>query len=174
MNDVAARFSFAGNAFLSPDAGRLAALARQLEEPGFGEALSAAPLEPEFNRLFLNPAGTPCPPWQSAHGTERRLMGEPHLQALDWYRRCGVEPAATNDPADHIGLLLLFYAALLEAGAEESERQAFARDHLAWVPAFCDSVKAETKHVFYRLLAVETRDLVLGLTAAGAAPASGC
>ncbi len=163
MSDDAAWFSFLGNAFLSPEAGRLVESLGKTRDSSFAEPLLSAPLDVEFYRLFLNPAGTPCPPWQSAHGAERHLMAEPHLGALAWYRRFGVEPVTRNDPADHIGLLLLFYARLCEADATEADRSQFAAEHLAWIPGFCDSVEKETRHAFYRLLAVTARRLVSGV-----------
>jgi TorA maturation chaperone TorD len=161
MSMAADAFAFAGNAFLSPDAAHLEELAAELGSASYLSALQAAPeaLEQEYNRLFFNPAGTPCPLWQSAQGAEPQLMGESHLSALEWYRQYGVEPALGNDPADHIGLLLLFYARLLEEGIDEGPRSAFAQSHLAWVPAFCGRLEAEARHLFYRTLASETRML---------------
>ncbi len=162
MSRLAREFAFAGSAFLCNDPARLIELAGELGDSGVLQALEAAPasIEPEYNRLFLNPAGSPCALWQSAHVADGRLMGEPHLHALEWYRRYDVEPAAASDPADHVGLLLLFYARLLAAEAPAEERSAFAAGHLAWIPAFCESVLVETKHPFYRLLAERTRALL--------------
>jgi len=169
MIDPAARFAFAGNAFLKPEPARLAELARELEDEVLAAEIERDPegLEKEYYRLFLNPQGTPCPPWQSVHGEEKRLMGESHLQALEWFRRYGVEPASANEPADHIGLLLLFYAKLLESGAEEAELAAFRAAHLAWIPAFCDSLEAQAKHPFYAGLARETRALIADASGLG-------
>lgn len=162
MTELAARFAFAGNAFLRPEPERIVALAREVENKEFASAIETAAdsLEPEYNRLFLNPQGTPCPLWQSAHHEERRLMGEAHLSALEWFRRYEVEPVTQNDPADHVGLLLLFYARLLEDDIAPEERARFAAGHLAWVPAFCQGVESETRHPFFRLLANETRGIV--------------
>jgi TorA maturation chaperone TorD len=160
MTGLAEAFAFTGSAFLSPDADRVLEMAAELGDPGLLEAASSAgPLELEYNRLFLSPSGSLCALWQSAWVPEKHLMGEPHLRALDWFRRYDVEPAASNDPADHVGLLLLFYARLLDAGAPVGDRCGFARDHLAWVPGFCDQVTEETRHPFYRLLAGMTRRL---------------
>lgn len=158
--DMAAQLTFSGSAFLSPEPAQLLALARELGDAGFIEALESnqSALEPEYNRLFLNPAGTPCPPWQGAHDHESHLMGESHLGALKWYRRYGAEPNASNEPADHIGLLLLFYANLLRSGVPENDTASFKADHLAWVPKFCELMEAEARHRFYRLLASMTRE----------------
>lgn len=161
MIELAATFAFAGNAFLTPEPDRLAAMARDLDDEPLAEAVEsdAAALELEYNRLFLNPMGTPCPPWQSVHTREGRLMGETHLQALEWYRRYEVEPQAANEPADHIGLLLLFYGRLLAEEAPEPVLREFAAAHLAWIPEFCESVEAQTKLPFYRQVARMAGDL---------------
>jgi TorA maturation chaperone TorD len=160
MTGLAPRFAFAGTAFLIPDADRITQLARDLGGPDWAALADTDGLEPEYNRLFFNPAGTPCPLWQSAHTGEQHLMGEAHLRALEWYRRQGVEPVPANEPADHIGLLLLFFARLIEAGALHSELVQFAADHLGWVPAFAQALLTEARHPFYQKLAQTTLELV--------------
>lgn len=158
MTPQTARLAFAGAAFLSPGLDRLRELARELDEPGFLEDLetSAEDLEIEYNRLFLSPEGAVCPPWQGAHTEDDRLMGESHISALEWYRRYGSEPQASNEPADHIGLLLLFYSRLLDSGASPAEVEAFRRRHLSWVPDFCAIIEREARHPFWRRLASVT------------------
>ena len=164
MISIAAELAFLGNAFLRPDAGFLVELAKEVPLPDFEQLLldGGGSLEIAYNRLFLNPGGSSCPLWQSAHGDELRLMGEAHLSALEWFRRYGVEPAATNDPADHIGLLLLFYARLLDSQTEAPALERFRAEHLAWIPEFCDSVERESKHPFYTAVSRRTRALVVG------------
>lgn len=162
MSQIARAYAFAGSAFLTPDPARLFQLANELGDPQLVEAAGSDPekLEPEYIRLFFNPAGSLCSLWQSAWSDDRRLMGEPHLRALEWFRRYDVEPSASNDPADHAGLLLLFYARLLACGAASEVRAAFVHDHLAWIPSLCERILAETAHPFYRLLAERTREWV--------------
>lgn len=113
----------------------------------------------EYVRLFLNPEGAPCPPWQSVHCGEHALLGPAHHSALAWYRRWGVEPAAETEPADHIGLLLLFYAGLIDSGAPEGELRAFRNEHLAWMGSYCDAVRTETRDPYFRDLAERVRRL---------------
>lgn len=144
--------AFAARALLKPDLA-------ELREAAPGEELAAAlgddrlELEREHVRLFLNPAGAPCPPWQSAHADPPELMGEAHASALEWYRSEGVEPVAPGEPADHAGLLLAFYAHLVERGAPAERLRAFEEQHLAWLPAFFEAVARESRHPFYCLLA---------------------
>ncbi len=158
MTPQTARLAFAGAAFLTPGLDRLRELARELEEPGFLEDLetNAEDLESEYNRLFLSPEGAVCPPWQGAHTADDRLMGQSHISALEWYRRYGSEPQALNEPADHIGLLLLFYSRLIESGAAAEETELFRQQHLSWIPAVCAVIEREARHPFWRRLASVT------------------
>jgi putative dimethyl sulfoxide reductase chaperone len=131
---------------------------------GLAHSLLQAPTddpaaEREYYRLFLSPEGAPCPPWQSiymaAEGEQPRLMGPAHHSALQWYRRYGFEPVLENEPADHIGLLLLFYARLLTADTPESELAAFEAQHLAWVPRFTAKLDQHAGHPRFRELSAE-------------------
>ena len=120
--------------------------------------------EIEYTRLFLNPQGAPCPPWQSANsaavGDLPRLFGPAHHSALEWYRRYGAEPADETEPADHIGLLLVFYARLLLVGEESETVAAFVDEHLSWAPAYLEKLSTEARHPLYRVLADVSRSIV--------------
>lgn len=131
---------------------------------GLAQSLLQAPAddpaaEREYYRLFLSPEGAPCPPWQSvymaAEGEPPRLMGPAHHSALQWYRRYGFEPALDNEPADHLGLLLLFYAKLLTEDAPDTELAAFEEQHLAWAPRFVVKLEQYAQHPRFRALAAE-------------------
>jgi TorA maturation chaperone TorD len=122
--------------------------------------LKSTDLEREYVRLFLDPMGAACPPWQSCQGNAPQLLGEPHHKALAWFRRSGVEPVHESEPADHIGLLLSFYGRLLSEDISPAERALFRRDHLAWIPGYCAKLEAETRLEFYRLAARLAAELV--------------
>lgn len=115
--------------------------------------------ELEFYRLLLNPQGAPCPPWQSIYmepeGDHPRLLGPSHHSALNWYRRYGFEPAVESEPADHLGLLLLFYAHLLTSDQAEETLQLFEAQHLAWAPRFVEKLKGEARHPHFIQLAAD-------------------
>lgn len=120
-----------------------------------GQALLKTPAddpeaELEYTRLFLNPQGAPCPPWQSVYmaeeGEKPRLMGRSHHSALEWYRSHGFQPAIENEPADHLGLLLLFYAHLLAAGESDETLAKFEQQHLAWAARFTGKLKEHARH----------------------------
>lgn len=102
----------------------------------------------EYVRLFLSPIGAVCPPWQSVYGPEGHLLASEHHSALAWYRRFSVEPQSDAEPADHAGLLLLFYARILGEAGEDDLRQ-FREEHLAWLPKFLISLAQEARHPLY-------------------------
>jgi TorA maturation chaperone TorD len=163
--DLAPWFAFAASALLNTDAGQLSALLEHLRaeasDPASAdwiERLAATlppdpqALEKEYIRLFLNPAGSPCSLWQSAYEETPQLMGAAHESALEWYRAFGVQPARTNEPADHAGLLLMFFARLLESGAGADQVRRFQQEHLAWIQRLADCVERQTRLPFYREL----------------------
>ncbi|MCC6539817.1 MAG: molecular chaperone TorD family protein [Bryobacterales bacterium] len=131
-----------------------AAAGRALLAPSEGDA--------EYVRLFLSPEGAACPPWQSVYevseGESPRLMGPPHHGALGWYRRYGFAPVADTEPADHAGLLLLFYAKLLQQGEPEPVLRAFAAEHLHWLPRLGERLAEAARDEEYRQLAEFLRE----------------
>lgn len=168
MGAVQSGFNFVGRAFLSANVPELARLLRELRNTvqpmtplasqleRMDRALTAgaaAELQSEHARLFLDPKGAPCPPWQSAYADEPQPLGPAHRSALAWFRAVGIEPKNADQPADHAGLLMAFYGTLVEVGADPEIRAAFYEEHLAWMPQFLDRVIAEARHEFYRALA---------------------
>ena len=80
------------------------------------------------------------------------MMGPAHVSALEWYAKHGTCPRADPEPADHAGLLLMFYAQLLVAGASRAVLRAFGERHLSWVPAFAESFGRATRYLFCKSL----------------------
>ncbi len=129
--------------------GICAAAAERLLHPPPGDADA----EREYVRLFLSPQGALCPPWQSIYMAEEgetpRLMGPAHHGALAWYRRFGFEPAIESEPADHAGLLLLFYAHLLQSDAGDEDLAGFSAAHLNWLSRLAARLRASTSDPAY-------------------------
>lgn len=121
------------------------------------------PTEIEYTRLFLSPDGAPCSPWQSTYDPEPRLMGPAHHAALDWYRRYGAEPAVSNEPADHLGLLLLFFAQLLTNEEDPETLNQFRTQHLDWSVTLLEKMKTEARHPLHLALARATLHLLAAL-----------
>ncbi len=117
----------------------------------------------EYVRLFLSPQGALCPPWQSVWLGDAgvpRLLGPPHHMALGWFREFGFEPAIESEPADHAGLLLLFYAWLLDGGADSETLARFEADHLKWMGPFAESLNRHCQTERFRELAQVLSQLV--------------
>lgn len=154
---------FAGQALLYPDTERLREMLAHLPDGERYRALIPRPEEllREHTRLFFAPEGAPCAPWQSIYGEEPTIMGASHHSALAWYRSAGMEPVLTNEPADHIGMLLAFYAKLAaeEAGAATLAR--FREEHLEWAPQYLERLERQTRLPLLRTLARETREALI-------------
>lgn len=173
-SDLAAWFALAGNALLSPGGVGLVKRVGTLREQSWVSAamreelgLLAADLaagESEWRRehvrLFLNPAGAPCPPWQSLDSADPRLMGDSHTSALDWYRRESVQPCLENEPADHAGLLLMFLSHLLDAGSPPECVRDFYRDHLKWLENYLPRLERATRLPMFARVARVTAALL--------------
>ncbi|MBI4903988.1 MAG: molecular chaperone TorD family protein [Acidobacteria bacterium] len=165
-------FLFAGRGFLSCDLEELRGALIELNRwehlpPSFNradweKALTIPPLamQRESVRLFYHPNGAPCPPWQSVYTDEAALMGRTHHDAMEWYREAGMEPCLSSEPADHAGLLLSFYGRLLMDETTDEQLEEFRAQHLTWLREFCQTMQAETRLDFYRLLGELTRSLL--------------
>ena len=148
-----------------PDIEAIAAIGAVLLTPPPASDLDAAR---EYVRLFVDPMGPCCPPWQSlyeepgADPAGPRLMGAAHHSALAWFQRFGFEPANRSEPADHIGLLLLFYAKFLGTeGVSENTLEQFEEAHLTWVPEFVRRLRAANPAEPYRQAAETLAKLFL-------------
>lgn len=114
----------------------------------------------EYSRLFLNPTGVECHLWQSVYADEPRLFGPAHHSALEWFRRYGAEPQMSNEPADHLGLLLLFYARLIEEGEPADVTVAYFNEHIAWATEFTSKLQQQARHPLYLALAREIQSIL--------------
>jgi TorA maturation chaperone TorD len=132
-----------------------------LDRAGAPDTRAAA----DFARLF-EAAGAPCPPYQSRFIAapdvpERKLAALPN-KALTWYRRFGFGSLPGERAADHAGLLLTFSGHVLEADPSPEMLAAYYREHLYWMDEFSERVAVETRHAYYRELAVSTQAALRG------------
>jgi TorA maturation chaperone TorD len=155
--------TLAGQALLQSDP-NLIAVPGDAESPLADEIrLAQAAPEPaksEYDRLFFNPIGVECHFWQSVYANESRLFGPAHHSALDWFRRYGAEPQHSNEPADHLGLLLLFYARLIEEGEPADVIGAYFNEHIAWASEFALKLQQHARHPLYLVLARELQSIL--------------
>ena len=137
---------------------------RPVEELGdsAGGATEEALLD-EYERLFVGPGRTPCPPYESLwlDGGPRleqgRLMGAASTAVADLYTTLGLDvAAAAHELPDHVAIELEALAVALGTEGADAENAAGAllHEHLAgWLPAFCAAVEREAQQPFYVTLA---------------------
>lgn len=126
-------------------------------------AATANGLLDEYERLFVGPGRTPCPPYESlwreglARPEQGRLMGAVSTAVVDLYHGLGLDVAgAAHELPDHIAIELeaLAHAAGRDDPAAARVADALLGEHLGtWVPAFCRAVEAESEAPFYAALA---------------------
>ena len=110
----------------------------------------------EFAGVFQNPAA-PVPLWESFWVSSERLYftQETH-KVLQWYRTFGLELVAQNEPADHLGLEMLFVAILLQGAAKGSPQHEealglFWQEHLGvWASPCLDALQKTVETPFWQ------------------------
>jgi len=111
-------------------------------------------LEAEYVRLFLNPRGALCPPWEGAWQEEPRLFGPRHEGVLRWARQLGLEPREyLRESADHVSHELGLLGLMLTGQVPEEDIAAFWQEHIAsWVPSFAAKLQEQANAPFFQLL----------------------
>lgn len=119
-------------------------------------------------KLFIGPFDLIAPPYSSVYlDGQRRVMGDSTMEALNYYRRAGVNPDSNfKEPPDHITteLEFIYYLNTKFLNSEDKQwldlRQDFIENHLdRWINPFAKKVK-ESKITFYQNLALLTEDLL--------------
>ncbi|KAB1187250.1 MULTISPECIES: molecular chaperone [Haloferax] len=131
------------------------------------ESVDFHDLRTEYTRLFVGPAGPPCPPYESVYrdGDDPDELGPVNGPAttavVRWYQEFGVQPAPDHpDLPDHIATELEFVAYLAEEGLDERLDQ-FLDEHLTvWTDEFLSQVENEARDEFYTSLATVTREVL--------------
>ncbi|OGO21817.1 MAG: hypothetical protein A2144_09580 [Chloroflexi bacterium RBG_16_50_9] len=134
-----------------------------------------AALETEFTRLFrgLGREKSPPPPYESVYLDSGLLYGPSTQRVADIYRRFQII-VKDNEPPDYIAVELDFMRLLCEKEALARQSQDdgvrelisaendFLREHpVAWVPAFCESVRRFDITSFYAGVADVTEGWIL-------------
>ncbi len=129
----------------------------------------------EYTRLFVGEGKPLVTPYVGVWAAEERgrrgllFLGEESMAIERFMRRCGVAKnlslGQANDPVDHIGTVCEFlkYLCLVNAQAvqvpegfvvEESDCEAFVRDHFADYAAWCASrICEKSRTPFYKAMA---------------------
>ncbi|GAA4874976.1 TorD/DmsD family molecular chaperone [Ferrimonas pelagia] len=138
----------------------LVQLERALSQPT--EALLAQ-LKPDFAALFIGPGPLKAIPWGSPYLHEKRLLCGPSTQALmQWYRHHGIEVNSdSNEPLDHIGLLLSVIALLVSDPGKDPVLTELLRDHLLpWSGRMLSLMQTQAQTDYYQAIAGLTQALL--------------
>ncbi|MFI3245188.1 MAG: molecular chaperone TorD family protein [Ferrimonas sp.] len=129
----------------------------------------------DYNALFIGPGDIKVIPWGSPYLHEKRLLMGPSTQALgDFYQHHGIRiQTETNEPVDHIGLMLSTVSELLalqQQGSEEDQLAAQAalsallRDHLLpWASRFYGLLQSQAETEYYQAIGWLTESVLVAL-----------
>lgn len=126
------------------------------------QEVTADALGAEHARLFVGPAGPPCPPYESVYrdgsdGDHGQVLGPSTRAVVKWYESygLGLDPDWPDLP-DHVATELEFLAHLTATGERDAREQFLDEHPRQWLPAFLDDVREETSEPFYERLADAT------------------
>ena len=169
QSDAAAMYAVLAECWREPSHRLVTAVESGELEPVFGDlgSVDLKDLRTEHTRLFIGPAGPPCPPYESVYRDRNDpdelgpVKGPATMAVTRWYQEFGVQPAQDHpDLPDHIATELEFAAYLAEEGFDERLDQ-FCDEHLgAWIDEFLGIVEDETYEQFYESLAATTREVL--------------
>ena len=169
QSDAAAMYAVLAECWREPSHRLVKAVEAGELEALFGDldSVNLKNLRTEYTRLFIGPAGPPCPPYESVYRDRDDpdklgpVKGPATMAVTRWYQEFGVQPAQDHpDLPDHIATELEFAAYLAEEGFDERLEQ-FCDEHLTvWTGEFLELVEHETSVQFYESLAATTRKVL--------------
>ncbi|ELY4002049.1 Tat proofreading chaperone DmsD [Cronobacter dublinensis] len=117
-----------------------------------------------WQRLFIGPHALPAPPWGSVWLDRESVLFGDSTQALqNWlYENAIAFETPPQEPADHIGLLLLLAAWLAGEGKIRELDELLAWHVLPFTPRFLEVFCAQAQHPFYVALGELTRATLAG------------
>ena len=127
-------------------------------------ATSPDEIRKDFARIFLNP-DLHASPYESLYnfpiGEKPRLWGKATEEVKSFYESAGLTlDEDANLIPDHLALELLFMNYLIQNGLVEQQKR-FLKEHLLWVPEYCDEVQKHADTPFYKEVAKILREFML-------------
>lgn len=118
----------------------------------------------DFARIFLSPDLHPSP-YESLYnfpvGEKPRLWGKATGEVNASYEAAGlILDEETPFIPDHLALELLFMNYLIQNGRVEQQKT-FLREHLLWVPEYCNEVQKHAATPFYKEVAIILKEFIL-------------
>ena len=148
--------------FMAEPAEETVSEAKELFQMKFDTSLDE--IRNDFGRVFLSPDLHPSP-YESLYnfplGEKPRLWGNATEEVRAFYESRGLTlDEETNPIPDHLALELLFMNYLVQNGLADQQK-AFLREHLIWVPEYCDEVQKHAGTSFYKEVAKILKEFIL-------------
>ncbi len=119
-------------------------------------------LQLEHDRLFSGTGDMPAPPWGSVYlDKESVVFGESMLAYRQFIQQCGLSfNSDSNEPDDHIGLMLMALGLLLE-DEEHSLTKTLLQEHLIpWFDFYIQRLKNASNSIAYKTLAESSEQTI--------------
>jgi len=119
-------------------------------------------LTAEYRKLFSTHAPYIAPPWGSVYlDYKNPLNGQSTLRYCDFIEHCGLKLRnQATDPEDHIGLMLMVLAMLLDDEQNQHIKELLEEYLLPWFHFFAARIQENTCQEAYRKLTIGTSDLL--------------
>ena len=125
---------------------------------------SAEEVRKDFAAVFLRPDLHPSPYESLYHfpqGETPKLWGKTTREVKAFYESTGLTlDEETTLVPDHLALELLFMSYLIRNALAE-QQEIFLKEHLLWVPEYCDEVRKHASTPFYREVATLLKEFIL-------------
>lgn len=119
-------------------------------------------LNEEYSRLFSSKTPFSVPPWSSVYLDPDLPLNGPATKAYcEFIEHCGLNlREGANDPEDHLGLMLMVLAMLIDDDQDQHVAELLGEYILPWFQFFANRIKQEARHEAYVKLTKGTEDLL--------------
>lgn len=111
----------------------------------------------DYQDLFVGVNGVvKAPVWESIYTScEPIMFQQSTLDARQWYARFGLKiEKLYNEPDDHAGQILMFFAYLLSNEENKEEAEVFFKNHIdSWINEFADNIIRSAETDFFKGIA---------------------
>ncbi|MDC0611389.1 molecular chaperone TorD family protein [Vibrio sp.] len=116
----------------------------------------------EYDRLFTQQFPYCVPPWSSVYlDNGNPLFGSATTSYSEFIEHCGLKLRENaTDPEDHIGLMLMVLAMLIDDDQDQHVSELLGEYLLPWFPFFISKMQQESRQDAYIQLTKGTQDLL--------------
>ncbi len=143
------------------EAGKVSEIVNNIPNRRWQEAYQLEGLEPAWQKMFLGTDNFLAPPWGSVYlDRENVVFGDSLLELRKFMYEQGFAFENTkNEPEDHIGLILLLLANLLEEENEPAAKTLLNQHLLTWAFRYLEELSKYSLHPFISELPFYTQNI---------------